>query len=141
MKDSPKPDHVSLTNMVNRLREGRYVIPDFQRDFEWAPRDINELMRSIFRDYYIGSLLLWRGKKENFEALCCEPIYGFAGSDGRTDIVLDGQQGLTAMYYAFMPLTELHLGAGTDSCTSSRSIGLWRRRMTTPSSPTGRVEV
>ncbi len=102
MKDSQKPDHVSLANMVSRLREGRYVIPDFQRDFEWEPWDINELMRSIFRDYYIGSLLLWKGKKENFEALCCEPIYGFSGKDGRTDIVLDGQQRLTAMYYAFM---------------------------------------
>ena len=102
MKDSQKPDHVSLANMVSRLREGRYVIPDFQRDFEWEPWDINELMRSIFRDYYIGSLLLWKGKKENFDALCCEPIYAFAGKDGRTDIVLDGQQRLTAMHYAFM---------------------------------------
>ena len=102
MKDSQKPDHVSLANMVGRLREGRYVIPDFQRDFEWQPWDIKELMSSIFRDYYIGSLLLWKGKYENFEALSCEAIYGFEGSDGRTDIVLDGQQRLTAMYYAFM---------------------------------------
>ena len=102
MKDSQKPDHVSLVNVVSRLREGRYVIPDFQRDFEWEPWDINELMRSIFHDYYIGSLLLWKGKKENFEALSCEPIYAFQGEDGRTDIVLDGQQRLTAMYYAFM---------------------------------------
>jgi uncharacterized protein with ParB-like and HNH nuclease domain len=53
--------------MVSRLREGRYVIPDFQRDFEWQPWDIKELMSSIFRDYYIGSLLLWKGKDENFE--------------------------------------------------------------------------
>ena len=30
MKDSQKPDHVSLANMAGRLREGRYVIPDFQ---------------------------------------------------------------------------------------------------------------
>ncbi len=102
MKDSQKPDHVSLANMVTRLREGRYVIPDFQRDFEWQPWDIKELMSSIFRDYYIGSLLLWKGKDENFEALSCEAIYGFEGTDGRTDIVLDGQQRLTAMYYAFM---------------------------------------
>ena len=102
MKDSQKPDHVSLANMVGRLREGRYVIPDFQRAFEWEPWDIKELMSSIFRDYYIGSLLLWKGKDENFEALSCEAIYGFEGGDGRTDIVLDGQQRLTAMYYAFM---------------------------------------
>ena len=102
MKDSQKPDHMSLGNIVNRLREGRYVIPDFQRDFEWEPWDINELMSSIFRDYYIGSLLIWKGKEDNFQALSCEAIYGFQGSDGRTDIVLDGQQRLTAMYYAFM---------------------------------------
>ncbi len=60
-------------------------------------------MRSIFRDYCIGSLLLWKGKDENLEALSCQPIYAFAGGDGhRTDIVLDGQQRLTAMYYAFI---------------------------------------
>ena len=40
--------------MVGRLREGRYVIPEFQRDFEWEPWDIKELMSCIFRDYYIG---------------------------------------------------------------------------------------
>ena len=35
MKESQKPDHVSLANMVGRLCEGRYVNPDFQRAFEW----------------------------------------------------------------------------------------------------------
>lgn len=102
MKDVQKPDHISLTNLVSRLRDGRFVIPDFQRDFEWKPSDINNLMRSIFLDYYIGSLLLWKGKEENFDALACSPIYAFKGSDNREHIVLDGQQRLTAMYYAFM---------------------------------------
>ena len=103
MKDAQKPDHVSLTTLVNRLREGRFVIPDFQRDFEWEPWDISALMSSIFRDYYISSLLLWKGKGENFEALACEPIYAFNGDNGNPEyIVLDGQQRLTAMYYAFM---------------------------------------
>jgi hypothetical protein len=101
MKDAQKPDHVSLNTLVMRLKEGRYVIPDFQRDFEWRPWDIRELLRSIFLDYYIGSLLLWKGKRENFEALTCQPIHGF-DSDGKPEyIVLDGQQRLTAMYYAF----------------------------------------
>ena len=59
-------------------------------------------MRSIFLDYYIGSLLLWSGKKENFEALSCESIYGYEGSPKPEYIVLDGQQRLTAMYYAFL---------------------------------------
>lgn len=103
MKNAQKPDHISLTTLVNRLREGRFVIPDFQRDFEWQPWDINALMSSIFRDYYIGSLLLWKGKTENFDALACEPVYAFSGQKGNPEyIVLDGQQRLTAMYYAFV---------------------------------------
>jgi hypothetical protein len=102
MKDAQKPDHVSLNTLINRLKEGRFVIPDFQREFEWRPWDIRELMRSIFLDYYIGSLLLWKGKKENFAALSCEPVYGYGGSTSPEYIVLDGQQRLTAMYYAFL---------------------------------------
>lgn len=39
MKDAQKPDHLSLNTLVTRLGEGRYVIPDFQRDFEWEPWD------------------------------------------------------------------------------------------------------
>jgi len=101
MKDAQKPDHVSLNTLIGRLKEGRFVIPDFQREFEWQPWDIRDLMRSIFLDYYIGSLLLWKGKKESFEALSCEPIYGYVGNGDRQDIVLDGQQRLTAMYYVF----------------------------------------
>ena len=102
MKDAQKPDHVSLNTIIGRLREGRFVIPDFQREFEWKPWDIRDLMRSIFLDYYIGSLLLWAGKQENFAALSCEPVYGYGGSGKPEYIVLDGQQRLTAMYYAFL---------------------------------------
>ena len=68
----------------------------------WKPWDIRDLIRSIFLDYYIGSLLLWSGTKKNFAALSCEAIYGYRGSDKPEYIVLDGQQRLTAMYYAFL---------------------------------------
>ena len=102
MKDAQKPDHVSLNTLIGRLREGRFVIPDFQREFEWKPWDIRDLKRSIFLDYYIGSLLLWKGKNENFAALSCERIYGSKGDATPEYIVLDGQQRLTAMYYAFL---------------------------------------
>lgn len=102
MRDAQKPDHITLNNLINRLKEGRFVIPDFQREFEWQAKAIRELMKSIFSDYYIGSLLLWKGKKESFAALSCEPIYGYKGNGSPEHIVLDGQQRLTAMYYAFL---------------------------------------
>jgi len=94
---------ITPTRARSGLKDGRYVIPDFQREFEWKPWDIRDLMRSIFLDYYIGSLLVWKGKSENFNALACEPIYGFNGGTGNAEhIVLDGQQRLTAMYYTFV---------------------------------------
>lgn len=102
MRNAQKPDHISLNLLISRLKEGRFVIPDFQREFEWRPWDIRDLMRSIFLDYYIGSLLLWKGKTENFNALSCEPVYGYQGNANKEYIVLDGQQRLTAMYYAFV---------------------------------------
>ena len=108
MKDAQKPDHISLNNLVKHLKAGKFVIPDFQRDFEWKPWDVKDLMRSIFLDYYIGSLLLWKAKPENIVSLACEPIYGFPGNGSPEYIILDGQQRLTAMYYVFQaPLIEL----------------------------------
>lgn len=113
MLNAQKPDHISLQTLLQRLREGRYVVPDFQRDFEWQPWDISNLVSSVFRDYYIGSLLLWRGKPDNFGALSCEPLFGRPkkGEPGydeasREFIVLDGQQRLTALHYAFVAPNE-----------------------------------
>lgn len=103
MKNAQSPDHISLNKLISNLKEGQYVIPDFQREFEWHPKDIRDLMRSIFLDYYIGSLLIWKGKKENFDALACENVYGYEGKKhNKQHIVLDGQQRLTAMHYAFV---------------------------------------
>jgi len=49
MRDAQKPDHVSLNTLIGRMKEGRFVIPDFQREFEWQPWDIRDLIRSIFQ--------------------------------------------------------------------------------------------
>ncbi|MCR9126758.1 MAG: DUF262 domain-containing protein [Rhodobacteraceae bacterium] len=100
MRDAQKPNQFTLNNLLSRLKEGRFVIPDFQRDFEWKPWDISYLMRSIFLDYYVGSLLLWKGNEDNFEKLACKPVYGHDGNVSSEHIVLDGQQRLTALYYA-----------------------------------------
>lgn len=102
MQDAQRPDHRSLNSLVGYLKEGSYVVPDFQREFEWDPSNINALMRSIFLDYFIGSLLLWRGTRQTFQALSCEPLYGFTGDEHPSHIVLDGQQRLTAIYYAIV---------------------------------------
>lgn len=100
MINAQKPEKIALGSLLNKIGEGCFVIPDFQREFEWAPWDVRELIKSIFLDYYIGTLLLWKGKKANFDALSCEPIYGLTDDSSPSYIVLDGQQRLTAIYYA-----------------------------------------
>lgn len=51
MKNTQKPDRFSLNTLIRHLQEGYFVIPNFQREFEWKPPDIRALMRSIFLDY------------------------------------------------------------------------------------------
>jgi hypothetical protein len=101
MKNIETPDKKHLGAFISKLSEGNFIIPDFQREFEWQPWDVEELLESIFKDYYIGTILLWHAGKENITSLSCESIYGFTGKAEPEHIVLDGQQRLTALYYAF----------------------------------------
>jgi len=101
MKHIEKAESKHLDKILSDIREGKYVIPDFQREFEWNPWDVNGLITSIFMDYYIGTLLLWKASDENVRVLSCEGIKGYNGTLRPEHIVLDGQQRLTAMYFAF----------------------------------------
>jgi hypothetical protein len=101
MKNVETPDKITLTNLITELKKGNYVIPDFQREFEWMPWDVTDLIRSIFMDYYIGTLLLWKAGKENVHTLNCTPLYAFEEKGKPQHIVLDGQQRLSAIHYAF----------------------------------------
>lgn len=101
MKHIEKAESKHLDKILSDIRDGKYVIPDFQREFEWNPWDVNGLITSIFMDYYIGTLLLWKASDENVKVLSCEGIKGYKGGLKPEHIVLDGQQRLTAMYFAF----------------------------------------
>ncbi len=95
------PKDIVFSSLLNWVRDGRFMVPDFQRDFEWKARDIRDLTRSIFLEYYIGSLLIWKGKPETFATLACEGLHGQSKANPE-HIVLDGQQRLTAIGYAFL---------------------------------------
>jgi hypothetical protein len=108
MKNIETPDKMHLSKVVDDLKEGSFVIPDFQRDLVWQPWDIVELIKAIFMDYYIGTLLLWKAGNQNIKALNCEQVYGYNGTGKPQHIVLDGQQRLTAIYYSFFAPEKLY---------------------------------
>ncbi len=85
MRHIEKTEKVSLQNLLSQIHKGEFVIPDFQREFEWDPWDVADLLKSIFMDYYVGTLLFWKASDENIRILNCESIYGFKGNvDPRT---------------------------------------------------------
>lgn len=100
MKNIETPDKKHLASIIHDLREGKFGIPDFQRPFEWNPRDVLELIKSIFEDYYIGTLLLWKASRDSVDYLSCKAIHGAKDGTKFDHIVLDGQQRLSALYYA-----------------------------------------
>lgn len=68
-------------------------IPEFQREFVWDPEQVKLLAESLYRDYPVGSLLLW-DSSEYQEAKIAQ------GTQASLWIV-DGQQRTTALCLLF----------------------------------------
>lgn len=96
-------DKKELLNLVKKAKEGKIVLPQFQRNFVWPRDDIEDLLISITRGYYIGTFLLIRVDRENipFQQRPLEGVEINLRNLNPEWMVLDGQQRLTALYYVF----------------------------------------
>jgi len=56
---------VNLFELLDDVRKGLIVIPDFQRDFIWDLKQIEELLNSVINGYFIGSILLLESSLNN----------------------------------------------------------------------------
>jgi hypothetical protein len=91
------PELKSLERIYQKIDEGEYAVPDFQRDFTWKDKQIEELWESIFRSFFTGSLLHWRSLRDEFYF---NPITGAPKITRKLpELVLDGQQRLTAIWF------------------------------------------
>jgi hypothetical protein len=96
-------DKKSLLDLVGKAKTGELVLPQFQRSFVWSRDDVQDLMLSIIKGYFIGSFLLLRTEHDNLP-FAVRPIEGIEKKpeDLKPDLmVLDGQQRLTSLYYVF----------------------------------------
>src|SRR5215207_1055446 len=59
------PDKRKVVGLVEQAHEGKICLPNFQRDFIWTREEVADLVRSIIRGYFIGSLLLLRCDANN----------------------------------------------------------------------------
>lgn len=88
------PDKRKVVGLIEHAHEGKICLPNFQRDFVWTREEVADLVRSIIRGYFIGSLLLLRCDPNN-PPFAPEFLRGANPpyKDGRPELlVLDGQQ-------------------------------------------------
>lgn len=96
------PDKRRIIGLVDQAHEGKICLPNFQRDFVWTREEVADLMRSIVRGYFIGSLLLLRCDADNPPFA---PIFLRGSKPMRNEarpelLILDGQQRLSSLIYA-----------------------------------------
>ena len=96
------PERIKIIQIMSDCSSTRWVLPHFQRYFDWKKEDITDFLKSIFNDYYVGAFLLWDAGGE--PEVKVQPIKGAeSGADLKAhSVILDGQQRITSLFYAIL---------------------------------------
>ncbi len=96
------PDKRKVTGLIEAAHEGKICLPNFQRDFVWTREEVADLVRSIVRGYFIGSLLLLRCDANNppFAPVFLRGAEPPLREPRPELLILDGQQRLSSLIYA-----------------------------------------
>ncbi|TFH81217.1 DUF262 domain-containing protein [Segatella hominis] len=95
---SIKPEREYLREIAAKIKNGRYAIPVFQRDFVWKKEQVLDLFDSISKGYPIGSIILWK-PEENHDSRAKDIISDKIINVSSPEFyVLDGRQRLTTFY-------------------------------------------
>ncbi len=84
---------MKIDAVLTQIDLGNYALPEFQRGYVWTRADVRKLMYSLYRDYPVGSLLVWN--TETVPDLIRgddEPV------GGTVSLILDGQQRITSLF-------------------------------------------
>lgn len=85
---------IKVSELVESAVSHNWSIPEFQRGFVWKATQVRDLAESLWRDYPIGSLLVWNSQTPQEERVA---------EDGVTPSlwIVDGQQRTTALCILF----------------------------------------
>lgn len=83
----------TLSVLLDQIDSGTILLPEFQRGYVWNRDQVRGLMRSLYRGYPVGALLLWETMAGGTS------LRGSAAAaSGIRHLLLDGQQRLTSLY-------------------------------------------
>ena len=101
------PTAQKLDKLIKRIDEGDIKIPAFQRGYVWKQEQVIDLLQSIYSEYPIGSVLLWK-TDEKLNSTRNLAGYKIPDRDEAYPVnyALDGQQRLSSIYGVFSSLVE-----------------------------------
>lgn len=98
-----RPEVVFLSELLEELTSGTLRIPRFQRPFVWRRDQMTDLLDSVYKQYPIGSLLVWE-TDEQVATLDRLGPFVFPAPQGKpVGYVLDGHQRLSTLAGALVP--------------------------------------
>lgn len=94
----PKPTPERILQLAQRVLDGDIILPEFQRPFVWKRKQILELVDSIYRNYPIGSLLVWESHQKLASKRTIADLEVAERSEKYpVNYLLDGQQRLSTI--------------------------------------------
>jgi uncharacterized protein with ParB-like and HNH nuclease domain len=83
------------------IESGVFAVPELQREFVWSARKACDLLDSIYRNYPIGTVLVWKTSRRNEGELRKQlhilPPFNPANRD--IYFLIDGQQRLSVLWH------------------------------------------
>ena len=98
MAEKYNPSNIAIEQILNFVKSGEIAIPEIQRPFVWKPRQVRDLIDSLYTGYPIGYLII--SQSPNMK------LKDGTLSEGKK-IMIDGQQRVTAIMTAIIGLEIL----------------------------------
>ena len=99
MAEKYNASNIALEQILNFIKSGEIAIPEIQRPFVWKPKQVRDLIDSLYTGYPTGYLII--SQSPNMK------LKNGSLSEGKK-IMIDGQQRVTALMTAIMGLEVIN---------------------------------
>ena len=84
---------MKLDTIIDHIDMGLFTLPQFQRGYVWNRSQVRNFMLSLYKDYPVGILLIWKTAASQRDIKGDKTL-----ALGIHDLLLDGQQRITTLY-------------------------------------------
>ena len=99
MAEKYNPSNIALEQILNFIKSGEIAIPEIQRPFVWKPKQVRDLVDSLYNGYPTGYLII--SQSPNLK------LKDGTLSEGKK-IMIDGQQRVTALMTAIIGIDVIN---------------------------------